>query len=324
MNKSIAQWQAQENIFFALPDINTDWAPYLEDILDSYEDLVSKVCKFEKVILISSEAQSFERFKKYENVEFMQIPINDTWIRDFGPIDFIKDDKIASYNFKFNAWGGKFEANLDNAVNEQIFKNLKGDLIDINLELEGGSIDFNGQGVMLTTSECLLNANRGSRDKNFLDKVLKKLFGLEEIIWLDHGFILGDDTDSHIDTLARFVNENTIVYMVCDDESDIHYSELKSMEEELRKTKFNLVPLYLPKAIFYDGKRLGATYCNFIFINNALIMPIYGDDEADKKAIETMKNLVKDREIIPVRAEVFLRQNGSLHCSSQIRYAGKR
>lgn len=326
MIKTFAEWENQEFLLLSLPHENTDWSPYLGEILDAYEDLVRSITPYQKILLIAPKKRDFDRFRKFCNVKFAQIPTNDTWIRDYGAIDIVKNNQKISLDFKFNAWGGKFEANLDNCVNLKLFEKLKRPLKQVNLELEGGSIDFNGRGVMLTTTQCLLNPNRFHTDKDALELKLKEIFGLERIIWLDHGFILGDDTDSHIDTLARFIDENTIAYAACDDKNDLHYSELKSMENELKKTGFNLVPLFIPRAIFYQNRRLGATYCNFIFVNNALILPSYGDEKYDEMAKFNLENAIKNRDIIQVRSEVFLRQNGSLHCSSQnvFKFKGKK
>lgn len=317
--RAFGEWEKQEALLIALPHENTDWKPYLSEILNSYLSFVETVAKYQKVILIAHPNADIAEFSKIANVKIARIPTNDTWIRDFGAISVQSDDKsVEFYDFTFNAWGAKFESSLDNAVNKElsklgIFPNLK----EIPLVLEGGSIDFNGSGVLLTTSECLLNKNRGKRDKMELESRLKELFGLEKIIWLENGAIIGDDTDSHIDTLARFIDENTIVYAACDDKNDEHYEGLNAMKKELEKTGFNLVPLPLPKPVSYDGRRLGATYANFVIINGAIILPTYNDKKADEIAINTLLKHTKGRRIEAVDASIFIRQNGSLHCSCQ-------
>ena len=144
-------------------------------------------------------------------------------------------------------------------------------------------------------------------------KFLKKELFIDEIIWLNHGFLEGDDTDSHIDTLARFVNENTIVYCKCDDKNDIHYEELKKMEEELKKTRFNLIPLPLPSPKIWDNHRLPATYANFLIINDAVLLPVY-EDEKDKYVYDLFKEIFPNREIIPINANTLIKQHGSIHC----------
>lgn len=318
--RAFGEWEDQELLMLSIPHINSDWAEYLDEILDSYEELVKAVSKYQKVLLIAPNLSDFDRFKKFDNCEFLQIDTDDTWIRDYGAIDVRRGDEIISYDFKFNAWGGKFNSNKDNMVNKKLFEHFGTKLEEIDLILEGGSIDFNGDGVMLTTTECLLNDNRNRLSKDELEIKLKDLFGLNKIVWLNHGFIKGDDTDSHVDTLARFIDKNTVAYAACYDKSDEHYEELNLMKQELEAAGFNLVALPLSKPVIYEGKRLGATYCNFIFINGAIIVPTYGDKEADEYAINALKSALPNKDIIGVDSRVFIRQNGSLHCSSQNRY----
>ncbi len=318
--RAFGEWEKQESLLLSLPHKNTDWSPYLEEILTSYEELVSAVSAFEKCILICPDDEVLKRFSKFKNCEFYNIDTDDTWIRDYGSIDVLSDNELVSYDFKFNAWGDKFSSLNDNALNVKLNKFLNKNLKSIDMVLEGGSVDFNSKDVLLTTEYCLLNKNRNPNlTKEMLEKELKNLFGLEKIIWLKHGFIKGDDTDHHIDTLARFISSDTIAYASCDDENDEHFKELKKMEDELKKTGFNLISLPIPKAKFFEGKRLGCTYTNFIFINNALIVPTYNDDN-DDIVIQKLKNALPNLEIIGVNSLVFVRQNGSLHCSSQNKF----
>ncbi|QCD52346.1 agmatine deiminase family protein [Campylobacter sp. RM16192] len=319
--RAYAEWEKQELIFLSLPHENSDWKPYLNEILDSYEELVAAIVPFQKVVLICPDEEIFNsRFAKFDNVEFIKIDTDDTWIRDYGMIDIENGDKILSYDFKFNAWGGKFESSKDNAVNLELAKHFKSDLREVDFILEGGSIEFDGQGTLLTTETCLLNDNRNSKfNKEQIEAKLKELFGLKRVIWLKHGFIKGDDTDSHVDTLARFISSDTIAYACTDDKDDEHYEELKKMKQELETTGFKLLELPLPKAKFYEGKRLGCTYANFIFVNGALIVPTYNDPN-DKIVLERLAKALPDHKIIGVNSLVFVRQNGSLHCSSQNRF----
>ncbi|MBR8462054.1 agmatine deiminase family protein [Campylobacter sp. faydin G-105] len=322
--RAYAEWEKQELLFLSLPHKSSDWSEYLDEILASYEELIAAIVPFQKVVLIAPNQSCFERFKKFKNTQFVCIDTDDTWIRDYGMIDVQNGDKIISYDFKFNAWGGKFQSSKDNAVNRELVKKYATNLKEIDFILEGGSIDFNGAGTMLTTSECLLNDNRNANfSKDEIDVKLKELFGLKRIIWLEHGFIKGDDTDSHVDTLARFITADTIAYVSCDDESDEHFDELRKMHKELEKTGFKLLPLPLPKAKFYNGKRLGCTYANFIFINDALIVPTY-NDENDKLVLDRLSLALPDRKVLGVNSLIFVRQNGSLHCSSQNRFLGAR
>lgn len=324
MIKTIAEWSEQEYLILALPHENTDWKAYLDEIKHSYIELVKIVSKYQKVLLIAPNESDFKPFKDMKNVEFFICETNDTWIRDYGAIDILKDGKLSSLNFIFNAWGDKFQSKLDNEVNEKLFKaKFKTRLENIDLILEGGSVEFNGQGIMLTTTKCLLNDNRNKLSKEFLDKKLKELFNLNKIIWLENGFIRGDDTDSHIDTLARFIDENTVAISSCTDEQDEHYAELLAMKKELLKEDFKLLELPLPSAKFYEGKKLAATYANFIFINNALIVPTY-NDKNDELVLQKLQKALPDKDVIGLDALVFVRQNGSLHCSCQNRFKGQR
>ncbi len=325
MIKSIPEWNEQEYLMLSLPHEKSDWKPYLGEIMQAYKEFVRAASEFQKVLLIAPSKSDFVSFENMANVEFFICDTNDTWIRDFGAIDILEDNRLKALDFTFNAWGNKFQSELDNEVNSKLFKEkFKEKLTKIDFILEGGSIDFNGEGVMLTSSNCLLNENRNSHlDKSQIEAKLKEIFGLKQIIWLENGFIKGDDTDHHIDTLARFIDKNTIAYSVCKDEEDEHYIPLQKMKKELEATGFNLIELPLPKPLYYEGRRLGATYANFVFVNDALIMPFY-KDENDEIIRQRLAKALPERKIVGVDARVFLRQNGSLHCSCQNRFKGLR
>ncbi|HEC1736914.1 TPA: agmatine deiminase family protein [Campylobacter coli] len=325
MIKSIPEWNEQEYLMLSLPHEKSDWKPYLGEIVQAYKEFVRATSEFQKVLLIAPSKSDFVPFENMANVEFFICDTNDTWIRDFGAIDILEDNHLKALDFTFNAWGNKFQSELDNEVNSKLFKEkFKEKLTKIDFILEGGSIDFNGEGVMLTSSNCLLNENRNSHlDKSQIETKLKEIFGLKQIIWLENGFIKGDDTDHHIDTLARFIDKNTIAYSVCEDEEDEHYIPLQKMKKELEATGFNLIELPLPKPLYYEGRRLGATYANFVFVNDALIMPFY-KDKNDEIIRQKLAKALPERKIIGVDARVFLRQNGSLHCSCQNRFKGLR
>ncbi|HEB7541124.1 TPA: agmatine deiminase family protein [Campylobacter coli] len=325
MIKSIPEWSEQEYLMLSLPHEKSDWKPYLGEIIQAYKEFVKATSEFQKVLLIAPNKSDFAPFENMTNVEFFICDTNDTWIRDFGAIDVLEDNHLKALDFTFNAWGNKFQSELDNEVNSKLFKEKFNEkLTKIDFILEGGSIDFNGEGVMLTSSNCLLNENRNSHlDKSQIEARLKEIFGLKQIIWLENGFIKGDDTDHHIDTLARFIDKNTIAYSICEDEEDEHYIPLQKMKKELEATGFDLVELPLPKPLYYEGRRLGATYANFVFVNDALIMPFY-KDENDEIIKQRLAKALPKRKIIGVDARVFLRQNGSLHCSCQNRFKGLR
>lgn len=327
MKRAFAEWEKQELLMVAAPHENTDWKPYLSEIHSAYVEFVKAASAFEKVLVIAPSFNDFLPFAGVENVEFFAAQTNDTWIRDYGAIDIFDTelDKAVSYDFNFNAWGGKFECGLDNALNSKLFGEFFGtNLEKINLILEGGSVEFNGEGVLLTTSECLLNDNRNALSKESLEERLSELFGLKKIIWLSEGFIKGDDTDSHIDTLARFVAPNVVALAACEDESDEHFAPLKALEKQVCAAGFEVVRLPLPSQIEFEGRRLGATYCNFVFVNGGLIVPTYNDLRADEFALEALQKALPNRKVVGVDASVFIRQNGSLHCSCQNRFLAKR
>lgn len=308
-----AEWEKQEYIIVVFPTNQKDWQHSLKEIQKTYVDFINTLREFQKCVVICHNKEILNSyFSTLENIEIHEIQTNDTWIRDFGAIDVIKNNKLISYNFIFNAWGDKFESSKDNKFNSIFYKK---DLEDIEFILEGGSIDSNGKGVLLTTANCLLNQNRNATYKQIdIEDNLKKLFGLQQVIMLQNGALIGDDTDSHIDTLARFINQDTIVYAKCYDTNDVHFEELNKMEKELKKTNFNIVALPLPKAKYYHDERLPATYLNFVFINGAIIVPSY-NDENDKVVIDILKKHIKNIVFKSVDASILIREHGSLHCS---------
>ncbi len=320
-----AEWERQECVMVNYPHKGSDWICCLEDVKKTYRDIIKAISKYEKCLVICNDVKSVRNELKdiiNNNIIFTQAKTNDTWIRDYGAIDVFEDDEVVSYDFTFNGWGGKFEAKLDNESNSTLYKNgiFSNRLIKEDMILEGGSIDTNGKRVLLTTSKCLLNPNRNpSLSKKEIEQKLKKFFGLTKIIWLENGTLIGDDTDSHIDTLARFLNKDTIAYVKCYDKKDKHFNELQKMENELKQTGFNLIPLPLPHPIFYNSERLPATYLNFLFINGAILLPIY-NDRNDKKVIKILENFYPKIDIIPIDSTILIREHGSVHCSTMQRF----
>ena len=308
MNYLIPEWEKQTFVQLVFPHKNTDWACCLEEAIKTFSEIAYAIAQYEKV-LICYEDENTVKHLKHKNFIFKRINNNDTWARDFGAISVKMNNKIKLLDFKFNGWGLKFPANYDNLISRKIFNIHK----SYNFVLEGGSIDTNGK-ILLTTSRCLLEENRNyPLTKEEIEEFLKKELFINKVIWLNYGFLEGDDTDSHIDTLARFVNENTIVYCKCEDKKDIHYEELKKMEEELKKTDFNLIPLPLPNPKYWDNHRLPATYANFLIINNAVLLPIY-EDKKDKYVYDLFCEIFPEREIVPINANTLIKQHGSIHC----------
>ena len=324
-----AEWERQECVMVAYPHKKSDWVCCLDDVKKTYKDIIKAISKYEKCLVICDDIGYIKsELKEIENsnIIYTQTKTNDTWIRDYGAIDIFAGDKIISYDFIFNGWGEKFEAKLDNELNSTLYKKgvFSNELRKIDMVLEGGSIDTNGNGMLLTTSKCLLNPNRNPKlSKEQIEKKLKNLFGLDKIIWLKNGSLIGDDTDSHIDTIARFLDRDSIAYVKCYDRDDEHFKELDKMEKELQKTGFKLIPLPLPHPIYHKGERLPATYLNFLFINNALLLPVY-NDKYDQKAIEILENFYPKLDIIPIDSTILIREHGSVHCSTMQRMVRSR
>jgi len=328
-----AEWEKQQCILMSFPHEETDWAEgSLDEALTPFIRIAQAIAYKEAVYIICKDKSNISSmFCSTHNMTFIEIPTNDTWIRDYGYISIKQEGKKKLLDFTFDGWGGKFEASLDNSVNTTLHQ--KGyigtsPLEKIDFVLEGGSIESDGDGTILTTSACLCNPNRnGGLSKEEVEAKLKTTLGTKRLLWLDYGYLTGDDTDSHVDTLARFVNKETIVYVKCEDKEDEHYETLQKMEKQLKTFKTNegkpytLIPLPMCEAKYNKkGNRLPATYANFIITNDALIYPTYGDKN-DKSVHEIFKSLFPDREIIPVNCLKLIEQGGSLHCSTmQVAY----
>lgn len=323
-----AEWEKQSAIIITIPHKDSDWKAYLKQSQNKIIEIITHISRFQAVIVIYKYQKDIRLLQNKNNIYLVNISTNDTWCRDFAPICMIKNNKIIMLDFIFNAWGLKFAANLDNTLSKKLYKNGILDNISKNIQLksknfilEGGSIDTNGKGVLLTTSQCLLESNRNNLSKNKIEKKLKKYFNAKLVLWLQNGFLSGDDTDCHIDNLARFVDSNTIVYLQCNNRSDKHYKALNAMEKELKAFRntdgkaFKLIPVPMPKAVFYKKTRLPASYINFLLINNAVLLPVFSDKN-DEIAINIFKKLFKDREIIPIDSRILIRQGGSIHCLS--------
>ena len=328
-----AEWENQQCILMSFPHEDTDWVENnLEKSLFPFIRIAQAIAYEQAVYIICKDKNKISSlFCSTRNMTFIEIPTNDTWIRDYGYISIKENGRKKLLDFTFDGWGGKFEASLDNSVNTILHqKGYMGitPLESIDFVLEGGSIESDGEGTILTTSACLCNSNRNNGlSKEKVEEKLKETLGTKRVLWLDHGYLSGDDTDSHIDTLARFVNKETIVYVKCNDIKDEHYEALKKMEKQLQTFQtiegkpYNLIPLPMTSAIYNNrGERLPATYANFLITNNALLYPTYSDTH-DKIVKEIFKKLFLDKEIIPINCLKLIEQGGSLHCSTmQVTY----
>lgn len=306
------------------PHAQSDWHNHLPQMNEFYVEWVDIISRFQHVIILcfdDAHAKQVKGFLRHlSNYRILLIPTNDTWIRDYGPFWKQSQDSTEILNFQFNAWGNKFPFQLDNQVNlllqQKLFQHQS--WLNVNLILEGGSIEFDGENTIMTTSQCLLNDNRNKLEKSQLEFLLKQNLGVEHILWLDFGHIVGDDTDAHIDTLARFCNPHTIAYVQCTDKHYPSYTELMEMEKQLggfnraSGQAYDFVPLPHPSLALECGP---ATYANFIFVNSAIIFPEYGVAE-DEDARRQLKQIFPKRQIIGLNSTPLIAQGGSLHCAS--------
>ncbi|MCX7882227.1 MAG: agmatine deiminase family protein [Brevinematales bacterium] len=329
-----AEWEQQDGILLAWPHSESDWAPLLSSVEKTYESLITTITRFERVVVLVPEGTlSSLRVRlvaagaKEDRLLLVELPTNDTWARDFGFLTvFDKKGRRKLLDFGFNGWGLKFAADKDNLINRRLFSQgifKRGvSLSTIGLILEGGSIESDGEGTIMTSRECLLSPNRNPHlSQGQIERALRRYLGAKRILWVNHGSLAGDDTDSHIDTLARFANPTTILYVSCEDPQDEHFSALKAMENDLKSFRtrqgkpYTLIPLPLPKACYDEnGHRLPATYANFLFINGAVIVPTYDDPINDPKALAIFQEVFPEREIIGISALSLIQQHGSVHC----------
>lgn len=323
-----AEWHPQEAVMITWPHRDSDWAPMLEDVTRTFLAISKEILRREKLLaLVPPDLDITPLFTEEERMNLITVEIlsNDTWARDHGPITLFRDGSPVVTDFGFNGWGLKFAADRDNLINGQLFS--KGIFHPsatyqnrLNFILEGGSLESDGEGTLLTTSACLLAPNRNQpMTQQEIEEALKEMLGIGRVLWLNNGYLAGDDTDSHVDTLARFCDSHTIAYVKCDDVADEHFESLSAMEQELRDfvtaagEPYRLVPLPMADAVYSDGERLPATYANFLILNNAVLIPFYGTGK-DETARHQLQQAFPDREVIGVDCSSLIRQHGSLHC----------
>lgn len=325
MNKLLPEWHPQWGVMIAWPHHDTDWVEILHDAEATYRALACAILSCENLLVLCRDDDHEKHIREQltqtganlANLHTQQRAYNDTWARDFGPITIHRDQQPVLLDFTFNGWGGKFLADSDNAVTQSL--TWKAPVETVNIILEGGSIEINDSGLLLTTSACLLNTNRNAAlSQTDIETLLREKFGVRDFLWLHHGDLQGDDTDAHIDTLARFCNESTIAYVQCTDESDSHFADLRAMEEELQQLaaqhQLTLVPLPMADAAYdEDGERLPATYANFLIVNSAVLMPTYGTDK-DALALSQAQLAFPNKRIVGVPCLPLIHQHGSLHC----------
>lgn len=336
MGRLPAEWELQSGVQLTWPHCDTEWYE-LENVLECYVEIAYNILRFEPLMIVTRDIDECKAdiaritarkgiVLDIDSIRFYECPLNDTWARDHGGISVYGDNgEKYLYDFVFNGWGLKFASDLDNQITKNIYMQgaFQSDVTGVDMRpyvLEGGSIDSDGCGTMLTTSECLCSLNRNEYlSQEEIEEELCGAFGLQRILWLDHGTIIGDDTDSHVDILARFCSPEVIAYMKCDDPEDPHYEPLKAMEEQLESFRtldgkpYKLIPLPLPEPLYLDDYRLPASYANFLIINGAVLLPGSGSS-LDEVARQRLQEAFPDREVIVIDCRALLSGHGSLHC----------
>jgi agmatine deiminase len=325
-----AEWHLQSAVQLVWPSINSDWKDNYKEVTQCYLDISKAILGSQNLLItfpMEFNVNTVFSAEEQNQMVIIYAEYNDTWVRDFGGISVFNKSFKRVLDFKFNGWGNKFESGLDNQQTSKMFeKKLFSDNVQYNDQLdfvlEGGAVDSNGKGLLLTTKSCLLNTTRnGQVNKIDIEKKLKKLLNVGQILWLSNGQLMGDDTDGHIDTLVRFTSENSLLYVQCLDKKDMHYNELRLMEEELtslcEEHNLKMVPLPMPGAVFHleTKERLPATYANFLILNTMVLVPSYGCPQ-DGQARTILQSCFTDRKIISVNSLPLIQQGGSLHCAS--------
>jgi len=313
------------------PHLGTDWGPVLDEVEPVWVELADAITAHEALLLVAHDQAVADHARDLldrrrlpmHRVHIAVVPTDDTWARDHGPITVRRNGTRVPLDFVFNGWGDKFDATRDNAITRILDAQglFMAPSVPFDLVLEGGSIEVDGNGSLLTTRRCLLNPNRNpALDQAALEAILTRHLGVDQVLWLHHGHLHGDDTDAHIDTLARFAPDRAIVHVACDDPADPHYDDLRAMANELADLRdadgqpYRLHPLPWPAPKRdADGNRLAASYANYLIINDAVLVPTYRDPR-DADALAVIAAAHSGRTIVPIDCLSLLQQGGSLHC----------
>jgi agmatine/peptidylarginine deiminase len=318
----VAQWEKQKSVLFVFPFAKSAWRINLLQAQDAYMSMINHISKTQECIVFIND-DTIKKYHLNQNIKLVEVKTDDTWIRDFGVISLKNNNNNNILKeFSFNGWGDKFKHYLDNQFNK---KYIKEDIESIDFVCEGGAIDTNGLGVVLTTANSILNRNRNITTKQDVRKLFREKLGIKKMIILNNCYLLGDDTDFHIDMFCRFVDENTIMYISTEDRSNFHFYLLKELEQSLKKLKnlnnqkFNLIKLPLPKQIIKNGEYLPATYANFLITNDLVLVPIY-NDKSDKLALDIIKSFFTNKKIVGIDSTPLIEHGGAIHCATNLIY----
>ena len=324
-----AEWEPQDGVLLAWPHAATDWAPRLERVEATCAALIAAISRYERVVLCVAGTEVRARAEQAlhaagaqaEKIRYAAIDYDDTWLRDSGPITLTDGSAFRLTDFRFTGWGGKFGASRDDAlIGNLIVRDVfaSAEHVRVDWALEGGAIESDGKGTILTTWRCL-QQRHPEQSREEMSQLLRDKLCAQRVLWLEHGYLQGDDTDAHVDTLARLAQDDAIVFQACDDANDTHHGELARMRDELAALRtldgkpYRLHPLPWAKPILDDGRRLAASYANYLIVDGAVLVPAY-DDPADAEAARVIGGAHPGREIVPIPCRPLIWQNGSLHC----------
>ncbi len=324
-----AEWEPQDAILLAWPHADTDWGPRLAEVEGTYVALLAAITRFQPALLLvgddavraRAEALLAAAGVDLARVRFIALPYDDTWLRDSGPITLRRGAGLRLLDFRFTGWGGKYEASLDDRIVAGLVAGGQLQPAEhrvVDFALEGGGIETDGAGTLLTTWRCL-HERHPTLPRGDITALLASELHQQRVLWLEHGYLEGDDTDAHIDTLARFAPGDAIVFQACDDPTDHHHAELGAMAAEIAALRtvdgrpYRLFPLPWAAPILDDGRRLAASYANYLIVNGAVLVPAYGDP-ADAEAQRIIAEAHPGREVVGVPCRALIWQNGSLHC----------
>lgn len=327
-----AEWQPHAATWMAWPHDDAQWVGMLEPVRREFATFVGAIAAREAVeLLVADDESDADARRRVEgSVRVHRVPHQDLWLRDSGPTFVTRDDEVRLVDWEFNGWGEKYPADLDNQIPTHVARILGGPpRFSPGIVMEGGSIEVDGRGTVLTTRQCLLSPHRNpGLDEAALEGHLAEALGVSQVIWLDEG-LEGDHTDGHIDTISRFTDGRTIVTATCDDRDDPNHAILAANLDRLRAARdaggqpYRVVELPIPRrSAHFEGQRLPLTYANFYIVNGAVLLPVYGD-ERDQSAVEILRPLFPGRTIVPLMARALITGGGAFHCVTQQQPAGR-
>ena len=331
------EWARQDAVILVWPHIHSDWGNanngnQLQKIELTYLELSRYICEQQKLILIAYDQEHISHIQRCllskgireDNIIYIEINTNDTWVRDYGPVCVQSETNNVLLNFKFDAWGEKYPYDHDKAFNYVLSEklNFNSELVDIDFVLEAGNIDTNNRGCLLSSIECFKrNISKNNLSLSAIESNFRKWLACENIFWIDKVRLIGDDTDGHIDNLARFCADDIIVYSSKASTSDANTDALTSLKQQLKSIKqqnhnnLELIPIPIPSVITHDNKRLPASYVNFLITNQYIFVPVF-NDKHDDIALKMIDDCFPSREIIDIESTTLIQQYGGIHCTS--------